>query len=75
MGPMKYDGAAHTRSKMKVKQGERNTDTPAGGESTGDRANTGTRAVLKTGSGPRTPSGTDAGGPSGLMRGDPGRKA
>ena len=75
MGPMKFDGTAHTRSKMKVKQGERNTDTPAGGESTADRANTGTRAVLKTGSGSRTPSGTDPVGPSGVMRGDPGRSA
>lgn len=75
MGPMKYDGTAHTRSKMKVKRGERNLDTPRGGESTGDRANVGATAVLKVGVGPRTPSGTDAGGPSGLMRGDPGRRA
>ena len=75
MGPMKHDGTAHTRSKMKVMRGERNLDTPRGGASTGDRANTGAKAVLKTGSGPGTPSGTDAGGPSGLMRGDPGRKA
>lgn len=75
MGPMKFDGTAHTRSKMKVKQGERNTDTPAGGKSTADRANTGTRAVLKTGSGPGTPGGTTPVGPEGVMRGDPGRKA
>lgn len=75
MGPMKHDGTAHTRSKMKVMRGEANVETPRGGESTADRANTGTRAVVKTGSGARTPSGTDPVGPSGVIRGDPGRSA